>query len=202
MRSSRSSQDAVTELRCECGEVRGQVHGVAPETVNHCICYCADCRDFLHHLGRDTWLEPGGGVRIVQVAPARVTVTAGRERIACLRLSAKGLLRSYAACCSSPLGNALSSAWPFVGLSGRALAANHDELGRAVGINGKSALAGAPAGTAATIPLATAARLARLLAGWKLRGLARPAPFFTDAGAPIAPPTVLTPKERTALRVR
>lgn len=190
------------ELRCECGAVRGAVAEVAPHTINHVICYCSDCRDFLRHLGRDRWLEPGGGVRIVQVAPARVTIASGSERVGCLRLTAKGLFRNYAACCNSPLGNALSPAWPFVGLSARALVIDDVErvLGASAGLNGKSALAGAPPQTPNSLSLATGARLVRLLASWKLRGLARPAPFFTRDGKPLVTPIVLTAEQRAALR--
>jgi hypothetical protein len=61
-------------------------------------------------------------------------------------------------------------------------------------MNGKSALAGAPPGTPQSISLATAARLVRLLGGWKLRGLGRPSPFFADAGAPSRVPEVLRPR--------
>jgi hypothetical protein len=119
---------ASIELRCSCGQVRGTVRDVTPNTVNHCICYCSDCRAFVQHLGRDELLTPGGGVRIVQVAPARVTLDA-RDKLACLRLTPKGMFRFYAACCRSPIANALSPAWPFAGLSGAALEASERELG-------------------------------------------------------------------------
>jgi hypothetical protein len=39
-------------LSCSCGEVRGLVTGVSPNTVNRVVCYCDDCQAFLHHLGR------------------------------------------------------------------------------------------------------------------------------------------------------
>ena len=57
-------------LSCSCGEVRGLVTGVSPNTVNRVVCYCDDCQAFLHHLGRADLLDAHGGIDIVQVAPA------------------------------------------------------------------------------------------------------------------------------------
>src|SRR5690348_17955313 len=107
-------------LRCRCGEVRGVVTDVAPNTVNRVVCYCDDCQAFLHYLGRADLLDAHGGSDIVQVAPASLSFERGADRIAGLRLTPKGLHRFYATCCKMPLGNTVGPAIPFVGKIGRA----------------------------------------------------------------------------------
>ena len=54
---------------------------------------------------------------MVQTRAANVTFTQGKDALACMRLTPKGLLRWYAACCNTPVGNTLaSSKISFVGL--------------------------------------------------------------------------------------
>jgi hypothetical protein len=57
-------------LSCSCGDVRGLVTSVSPNTVNRVVCYCDDCQAFLHHLGRAELLDAQGGTDIIQIAPA------------------------------------------------------------------------------------------------------------------------------------
>jgi hypothetical protein len=82
------------------------------------VCYCGDCQAFAHFLGRaGEILDARGGSEIFQTSPARVEIAHGRERLACMRLTSKGLLRWYADCCNTPIGNTLSTrAVPFIGL--------------------------------------------------------------------------------------
>ncbi len=98
--------------------LRGIVHGVSASRGNRVVCYCADCQSFAHFLGRASEiLDARGGTDIFQTSPARVAITQGRERLACMRLTPKGLLRWYADCCRTPIGNtATTPEIPFVGL--------------------------------------------------------------------------------------
>jgi hypothetical protein len=48
------------------------------------------------------------------------------------------------------------------------------------------------------LPLGVIFRSARLITWWRLRGGARPHPFFRDDGQPIAEPVVLTLEQRKA----
>src|SRR5689334_2851856 len=96
------------ELRCRCGQVRARLTNASPHTVNHVMCYCDDCQAFLHHLGRLDLLDACGGTDIVQVAPAFLSLQSGKDRVAGIRLTAKGLYRWYASCCKTPLGNTVS----------------------------------------------------------------------------------------------
>src|SRR5262245_65179137 len=69
-------------LSCRCGEVRGLVTRVSPNTVNRVVCYCDDCQAFLHHLGRAELLDAQGGTDIVQIAPGSLSFIQGKERLA------------------------------------------------------------------------------------------------------------------------
>src|SRR5215471_10888991 len=94
-------------LRCRCGHVRG----VASEVSSgfRFLCYCKDCQAFARFLGRADALDAAGGTDIFQMPPARVTLTAGAEALRCLRFSSK-VLRWYADCCRTPIGNTAADA--------------------------------------------------------------------------------------------
>ena len=125
------------ELRCRCGEVRGQLVNASSRTVNRVVCYCDDCQAFAHHLGRADLLDARGGSDIVQVAPASLTFVQGQHRIEGLRLTPKGLFRWYTSCCNTPVGNTVSPTIPFVGVIAQAFdsdAQHPDEVfGRPIG---------------------------------------------------------------------
>lgn len=73
--------------------------------INKCVCYCADCQAFAHFLNRNKILDKLGGTNILQTIPKNVTFTEGTENLACMRLTPNGLLRWYAACCNTAIGN-------------------------------------------------------------------------------------------------
>jgi hypothetical protein len=91
-------------LQCRCGVVQGTVS--RPEIANRMVCYCRDCQAFAHFLGRAAdILDEDGGSDVVQTPPANVVFTAGVDSLACMRLTERGLLRWYASCCNTPIGN-------------------------------------------------------------------------------------------------
>lgn len=193
------------DLACRCGSIRGRLRGASPGTVNRLICYCDDCQAFLHHLGRADLLDPRGGSDIVQVAPARVTFDEGAERIAGLRLSAKGLYRFYASCCKTPLGNTFSPAVPFVGFLPEVFAGSLSELrrdavlGKSRGHSGGKNAVGEPALGSATLGMV--AHAVRLVLSWKVTGQAWPHPFFDRATKlPNRQMEILSSDAREALR--
>src|SRR5688572_9041650 len=91
------------QLRCRCGAVRGEMD--AHRAYARATCYCKDCRAFARFLGQPGVLDASGGTDLVAAAPAAVRFTAGSGHVACMSLSPKGLLRWYASCCRTPLGN-------------------------------------------------------------------------------------------------
>ena len=167
------------------------------------ICYCDDCQAYAHALGRADVLDVHGGTDIWQTRPAAVTLTTGIEHLRCLRLSPKGMLRWHTACCSTPIGNGMtSSRVPFIGIVGAMMdhsAAPRDELlGPPHKFMGRFAKGGLPPGAAskATVGFGVS------LVGFMLRGLVtgghRPTPFFDRSGAPVVIPRVLSVAEREA----
>ena len=197
------SKDAT--LRCRCGELRGSVTNVAPNTVNRVLCYCDDCQAFLHQLGRADLLDAHGGTDTVQVAPASLSFVQGKERIVGLRLTPKGLYRWYASCCRTPLGNTVGPAIPFVGIVAQAFESEtqtpDDLFGRPIAaVWGKYAVGRAPEGSRG-LNVRLMARAIRMVLGWRIRGQTWPHPFFERATrASKFPLTTLSQREREALR--
>ena len=186
-------------IRCRCGREKGVVMDVAPDAVNRCLCYCHDCRAFMHHLDRADLLDAAGGADIVQVARARLRIDEGSDRLRCLRLTPKGLHRWYTDCCKTPVANTMPRV-PFAGLSRTSLDAPDPLLPKADLIHGRSAVGGVPPGASAGLSFAAIARPGRLFAGWVVRGLGHPTPLFDRSERPTVEPVVLTPAEREKLR--
>ena len=194
------------ELACRCGEVHGVLRDAAASNVNRVVCYCDDCQAFLHHLGRSDILDAFGGTDIVQAAPSAVRYDRGADRIACVRLSEKGLLRFYASCCKTPLGNTVGPAVPFVGMASEVFRDLPDSAARDGAFGpARCAMFGQFAVGTTSKPkrptLGMIAHASRLMLGWKLRGRAWPHPFFERGRKdPVPPVTVLSREEREALR--
>ena len=194
------------ELRCTCGALRGFVRGISASRGNRVVCYCGDCQSFAHFLGRaGEVLDPHGGTEIFQTSPARVDITQGRERLACMRLTPKGLLRWYAGCCNTPIGNTLiTRALPFVGLiqthaeSGPAKRSREESLGPVrAHVNTGAAKPDAGGQKVRTIgALRSILRFAGLVLQARLRGDHKRSPFFdARTGEPSVTPRVLTADE-------
>ncbi len=207
MRTLRAGEVDVSELpiRCSCGEVRGAVRLGGGMSRNRVVCYCDDCQTWAWHLGRADLLDEHGGTDIVQCAPAQVTITAGADRLACYRLSPKGLLRWATTCCNTPFGNMLEGAgMPFVGLPAAVFAedggAPPEPLhGR---VQGRFAVGTPPDGTPDRMGAGLMARTLAFMIAGRLAGRHRPSPWRDAAGAPIAAPVVLTREERAAAKAK
>lgn len=195
-------------LRCRCGTVRGILTDPSPATGNRAICYCDDCQAFAHFLGRDDVLDRHGGTDIFQTRPAQLAITQGKAELRCMRLSDKGLLRWYTACCKTPVGNTLASARvPFVGVIHAFM--DHAGDGRTSDavlgpvrayIWGKFAIGDVPAHIHPKAPPAFIARAVWFFLRAWLAGGHSPTPFFDPkSGRPIVEPEVLDPTQRRAL---
>ena len=199
-------------LRCSCGALQGTAHGVSAAGGNHAVCYCDDCQAFQRFLGRASdVLDPHGGTDIFQMSAARLSLDAGREHLACMRLSPRGMCRWYAACCNTPIGNTLAApSIPFVGLISACMARPADDpsLQASLGPIRWRAFRKFARGDAAAVPagetLASAVlRFLGLGLMWRLRGDGRRTPFFDPQTArPVVEPRVLTLQERQGLRQR
>jgi hypothetical protein len=196
--------ESTLEVRCRCGTLRGALRA-DPAKANRCVCYCDDCQAFANWLGRASdLLDAHGGTDIFQTSPARLDLSAGEEQLACMRLTERGLLRWYAKCCNTPIGNTLAARRiPFVGIvsacvepgEGRSL---DDVLGPVrARVQGRFAT-----GDRSQIdahdraPAAMLLRFVGLLLAAGLRGEAARSPFFdARSGAPRAAPQVLDAEE-------
>ncbi|MBV8839090.1 MAG: hypothetical protein JO000_21360 [Alphaproteobacteria bacterium] len=169
--------------------------------MNRVICYCDDCQAFAHELGRADLLDPYGGSDIIQVAPAALTFTQGRENIVGLRLSPKGLCRWHTRCCNTPVGNTVSPAIPFVGIEAHGFENPDATFDKPVGAIQARCAIGTPPNAAQRIAPSLLLRALAKVLGWKLSGKTWPHPFFArDTGAPLYPLTVVSLERRNALR--
>jgi hypothetical protein len=150
-------------------------------------------------------LDAQGGTDVIQTRPANVAFTQGREALACMRLTEKGLLRWYAACCNTPIGNTLPGfRVSFVGLVHSCLEGSGGSLDASFGpvrayVNTKSAkgeVRSSPIGMMSVI-----LRFIAMVARARIDGSYKRTPFFSaDTGAPIVTPKVLSRGERERLK--
>lgn len=189
-------------LRCGCGRLKGAVE--RPERANHAICYCKDCQAFAHFLGRPgEILDERGGSEVVHVSPGNVRFSEGKENLACMRLTPAGLVRWYARCCNTPIGNTMATpTLSFVGLLHNCLGGPGHGLGETFGpvrcwANTVGAK-GLPKPKQAGVPGAILWFLSTLISA-RLDGSHTQTPFFDDRRSPVATPRVLSADERRAL---
>jgi hypothetical protein len=162
------------------------------------VCYCSDCQAFAHFLGRPSEiLDAQGGTDVIQTRPANVTFTQGREALACMRLTEKGLLRWYTGCCNTPIGNTLSNfRVSFVGLVHSCLEGAGESLDDSFGpvrayVNTKSAKGEVRSSSIATMSVIL--RFIAMVARARIDGSYKRTPFFSaDTGIPIVTPTVFS----------
>ena len=188
-------------LSCRCGALRGHVEGSGGS--NRMLCYCQDCQAFARFLGRaDIVLDAQGGSDIVQLAPHRIHIDRGAEQLAVMRLSDKGMLRWYAACCRTPVGNTMAGpGFPFTGLLVQCLDSAPVEaaFGPVRGSANTDSAIGEPRPRAFGMA-GSLLRILAMVAGSRLSGRYKDTPFFTASGAPVAEPTVLSTEARARLR--
>ncbi len=192
-------------LRCKCGKLEGKIDLAG--NLNRALCYCKDCQAFAHFLGGKDILDAHGGSDIVQIRPGALTFTKGKEHLACMRLSPRGMLRWYAGCCNTPIGNTPPDYHlAFVGLIHNCLDHERVSIDQSFGpVRVRVNVEGAKPANGAmptSTPLATLALFARfgvLMAGARLSGSFRQTPFFNADGVPVVAPTILSKAERTRL---
>jgi len=187
-------------LRCGCGTLRGSVSHT--EKANRAVCYCRDCQAYAQFLGNaEGILDELGGTDVVATLSQYVTFTEGMEALACMSLTQNGLLRWYASCCRTPIGNTQRDfRVSFVGLVHPCLEGTSKTLDSSFGrvrmrVNTKSAK-----GKPQSMPLSTLAALPRFVTSIiraRLDGSYRLTPFFDpDRGTPVVSPKVLSASER------
>lgn len=180
------------QLSCMCGKVKGAVAVSAP--TNHVVCYCRDCQAFARFLGQEAILDRHGGTEIVQTNASKVTLSEGMEHLAAIRLTNKGLLRYYAACCGTPLGNVPPTfKIDCIGLIHSCL----DRTTLETHFGPINARLNTGSATGDGVPPASGlfpaiVKVVRMALRSRLSGQYRRSPFFTTNGHPIVQPQVLS----------
>jgi len=190
-------------LRCQCGTLQGHVSHT--ESVCRGVCYCKDCQAYAHFLGKaDEILDEMGGSDVVATLPQHVTFTQGLESLTCMSLSEKGMLRWYASCCNTPIGNTSRDfKVSHVGLLHNCLQDASTSLDSAFGpvsmrVGMKSAK-GKPEAMGASTTISILRFMARLIRA-RLDGSYKRTPFFDpETGVPRVSPKVLAPDARAHL---
>lgn len=188
-------------LRCQCGRVRGTARRVSATSGFRFVCYCKDCQAFARFLERPDIVDAAGGTDIFQMAPGRLSITAGGDALRCVSRSDQ-VLRWYSDCCRTPIANtAARPSFPIVGVihsfmdhaaDGRS---RDDVLGPPLcRIFERSAAGPLPPDAPPPASLRAFVRRTARLFGWWVRGLARPTPFFDErTRAPRSAPRMLPP---------
>lgn len=180
---------ATVGFACRCGAVTGEVVGVTPAETTHIVCHCRDCRSAYTHLSE---ADPGK-VGILHTRQDRIRILSGRSHLRVFRLTPRGALRWYAACCGVPLLlTPLKPRLTHVGV-------NVDRLGdpsKAGKILAETFIPMPNSQTRSKGLLRTVTRLLSRMLAANMDGSWRGTPFFADDGTPIMVPDVLTAIER------
>lgn len=187
-------------LRCRCGTLRGEIEPASAFV--RVTCYCRDCQAFARVLGREDVLDPRGGTDLVALLPAGTRLIAGEDKLACLSLGPKGLLRWYATCCDTPIANTpRDPKLPYVGVLAASMA-DPSALDAAVGPSRVALGTDSARGEVQSTPARTGLAVVRIMWGMllaRLRGRHRDNPFFQPGtNRPVREPRVLTREERAA----
>lgn len=188
------------QLQCECGALRAEVSHV--QHAARGVCYCKDCRAYVHHLGKASEvLDAQGGIAFIATQAPHIRFTQGVEQLACLSHSPKGLLRWYAKCCNTPLCNTVRNwKFPYVGVIHARVKTAPDTFATVfpevqMRVNTESALAAPPPMRWKTMRTLFGV-MARTMGG-SLSGTYRGTPFFTGPqGTPVVAVELITPAAR------
>lgn len=189
------------EIRCRCGAVQGRLADKG--TSSRVICYCTDCRAFAHFLGKGREvLDAQGGTEVVQIAQSRLRFDQGADCLAAVRLSDRGLIRWYAACCATPIGNTMAAPGAaFIGLIHSCLQRErmNDDFGARVAVVNTDTALGTPKpqqrGLAGAI-----GRFVWIVVTQRIGRKYRQSPLFDATGRPRVEPTILSAAELARLK--
>jgi hypothetical protein len=165
------------------------------------VCYCNDCQAYARFLRTPGVVDQNGGTEVVASLPKHVHFTAGLDVLACMSLSERGLLRWYASCCNTPVGNTpRNPSLPYVSVVHSCLEASSPTIESSFGqlhtaVNTKSArnkVRSTP--IASTVGLLT---LTKAVLGAHLTGAYKINPFFMPGSRiSIRQPQVLSNSQR------
>ena len=154
-------------------------------------------------LGKgDEVLDQQGGTETVQVAQPRVQFLQGEDRLAAVRLSENGMLRWYASCCNTPIGNTMANPKiSFMGLIHASLdhAAMDKDFGTAIAILNTDTALGEPKPTQRGL-MKLLTRFLWIVVATRITGRHKNSQLFNASGSPRVVPLVLTPQALAQLK--
>ena len=107
--------ELLMKIKCSCGQVKAEIENFPNNTPGRLVCYCDDCQNFLKQINRTELMDECGGSEIIPIYPTDFKIIEGKDKLVCLRLTPKGLLRWYTSCCKTPFGNTRPG-FPWLGL--------------------------------------------------------------------------------------
>ena len=182
-------------LKCDCGTVQGTAVNITPKSGNRVACCCSDCQAFADYLDRrPQTLDQHGGTEIYQTSQSQVKIHAGLDQVKSMKLSPKGLLRWYASCCYTPIGNTMSSGLPFMGIihTFTDIQDRDKTLGPVRAYCQTQHAIGTVTHPKAhkKFPLGITGRILRQLITWKVQGKNTPSAFYDAEGKPVSEPVI------------
>jgi hypothetical protein len=193
------------QIACRCGKLKGYL--VINDKENRGICYCTDCQAFAKYLGQESAvLNNAGGTEVVQTLCEFVHFTEGKEALACIKLTERGLLRWYCDCCKTPIANTPdNSNLAFVGLVHNCLETQGQKIEQSFGkikmvAFTESAIGHQPKPESFGVPLAMVKILTMLLKA-RIFGGYKKSPFFDiQTGKSVVAPKILSRDELKGLK--
>lgn len=184
----------VVNLECSCGTVKGTVK-IVEKSYFHVHCLCCDCQNFSDKLkNKERILDKHGGSELFQTYPNLVAINQGQDKIGCLQLKEKGLLRWYTTCCNMPLANTMGSyKIPFVGLSVKLMKfIDENDKNSAIGpvtlkAFGKYSIGDKPVDTHERFPLSYMPKILLFMIKGMFKKSYKPSPFFKQKNPIINP---------------
>jgi hypothetical protein len=142
-------------------------------------------------------LDKQGGTEIVQVAQPRLRFLQGEERLSAVRLSEKGMVRWYASCCNTPIGNTLADPKvSFIGLIHVSLdhAQMNSDFGTKIAILNTHTALGQTKPTQRGL-VVVIARFIWIVVTMRVTGRYKHSQLFNTSGSPRVVPTIIAPQE-------
>ena len=190
-------------LRCSCGAVSWDLIEGSPRTGIRYICHCDDCQAFAFYTGHQAdMLDTQGGLDAYQLPSTQIEFHSGLNRLACVQVTSRPLLRWHCGTCRTPVAGTYHSAklsFVSVSLCAAAMADREAVCGPSSGhVWTKFGWGDLSKVKQCSIP-AMLWRMASRMVRARLSGDYRNNPFFHADGRPLATPHVLSRQERDEL---
>ncbi|MBT4792334.1 MAG: hypothetical protein HON90_12255 [Halobacteriovoraceae bacterium] len=197
-------------LKCQCSQVQGYVH-TKPQDGNNVVCFCDDCQAFAQFLGNpQNVLTENNGTELFQITPNKLKLTQGKNNLACMQLSPKGLKRWYTSCCKTPVANTMNGKIAFNGIIQKFIDFDALDISKQDAIGEVSdycmsrfAKGELPENSHPKYPLGITIKIFKMILLGYVFKTYRPNEFFSEeTGEPVIAPVVLTKEQRDEIMIK